>query len=141
MKKYIIDTNALISFITDRNLKQQQIMKAVFETASLLKGIILCHSQVLTEFVYVMEKIYQVPPEEIKEMVMDFMILPGVRVVQEINFKAVFDYWPKVIPDFGDALVAALCKEQKGSVLLTFDQKLIRQIKTAGLTAYPVAIR
>ncbi len=136
MKKYVIDTNALISFVTDRNLKQQQIMKVVFETASLLKGIILCHSHVLTEFVYVMEKIYQVPPEEIKEMVMDFMILPGVRVVQEINIKAVFDYWPKCITDFGDALVAALCKAQKGSVLLTFDQKLIRQIKTAGLTAY-----
>ncbi len=136
MKKYVIETNALISFVTDRNLKQQQIMKAVFETASLLKGIILCHSHVLTEFFYVMEKIYQVPPLEIKEMVMDFMILPGVRVVQEINFKALFDYWPQIIADFSDALVAALCKTQKGSVLLSFDQKLIRQIKTAGLTAY-----
>ena len=111
-------------------------MKAVFETVSLLKGIIFCHSHVLTEFVYVMEKIYQVPPEEIKEMIMDFMILPGVRVVQEINFKTAFVYWPEIITDFGDALVAALCKAQKGSVLLTFDQKLIRQIKTAGLTAY-----
>jgi predicted nucleic-acid-binding protein len=136
VKKYVIDTNALISFVTDRNLKQQQIMKAVFETTSLLKGMILCHVHVLTEFVYVMEKIYQVPPEEIKEMVMDFMILPGVRIVQEIDFKTVFDYWPKVVADFGDALVAALCKAQKGSILLTFDQKLIRQIKTAGLTAY-----
>jgi hypothetical protein len=85
---------------------------------------------------YVMEKIYQVPPEEIKEMVMDFMILPGVRVVQEINFKDVFDYWPEMITDFGDALVAALCKMQKGSIILTFDQRLIRQIKTAGLTPY-----
>jgi predicted nucleic acid-binding protein len=136
VKKVVIDTNALISFVTDRELKQQQIMKSVFETASLLKGIILCHSHVLTEFIYVMEKIYQVPPEEIKEMVMDFVILPGVRVVQEIDFKTVFDYWPNVIADFGDALVAALCKTQKGSVLLTFDQKLIRQIKTAGLIAY-----
>ena len=136
MKKYVVDTNALISFVTDRNLKQQQIMKAVFETVSLLKGIIFCHSHVLTEFVYVMEKIYQVPPEEIKAMVMDFMILPGVRVVQEINFKAVFDYWPEMITDFGDALVAALCKAQKGSILLTFDKKLIRQINAAGLTAY-----
>lgn len=53
MKKYVIDTNALISFVTDRNLKQQQIMKGIFEKASLLKGIILCHSHVLTEFVYV----------------------------------------------------------------------------------------
>ena len=136
MKKYIIDTNALISFVTDRNLKQQQIMKTVFETASLLKGIIFCHTHVLTEFVYVMEKVYQVPPEEIKEMVTDFMVLPGVRVIQAIDFKTIFHYWPKDIADFGDAIIAALCKAQKGSVLLTFDQKLIRQIKTVGLTAY-----
>ena len=136
MKKYIIDTNALISFVTDRNLKQQQVMKDVFETASLLKAIILCHSHVLTEFIYVMEKVYQVPPDEIKDMITDFMILPGVKVVQGIDFKTVFNYWPKVITDLGDALVAALCKAQKGSIVLTFDQKLIRQIKTAGLTAY-----
>jgi predicted nucleic-acid-binding protein len=65
VKKYVIDTNALISFVTDRNPKQQQVMMTVFEAASLLKGIIFCHTHVLTEFVYVMERIYQVPPEEI----------------------------------------------------------------------------
>ncbi len=136
MKTYVIDTNALISFVTDRSLKQQQIMKTVFETVSLLKGVILCHSHVLTEFVYVMGKIYQVPPEEIKEMVKDFIILPGVKIVQEINFKVVFDFWPKVVTDFGDALVAALCQGKKGSVLLSFDQKFIRQANSAGLTVY-----
>lgn len=136
MKKYIIDTNALISFVTDRNLKQQQVMKGIFETASLLKAIILCHAHVLTEFVYVMEKVYQVPPEEIKEMVADFIILPGVRVVQGIDFKTVFNYWPQDIPDFGDTLVAALCKTEKGSLLLTFDQKFIKQIKTVGVTPF-----
>lgn len=87
-----------------------------------------------------MQKIYQVQPEEVKEMISDFMILPGVQVVEEINFKAVFDYWPNVITDFGDALVTALCKTQKGSILLTFDQKLIRQIKTTGLTTYSSGI-
>jgi predicted nucleic-acid-binding protein len=136
VKKYVIDTNALISFITDRNLKQQMVMKDVFEKASRLKATILCHSQVLTEFVYVMEKIYQVPPEEIKEMISDFMILPGVKVVQGIDFKTVFNYWPKDIPDFGDALIACLCKTQKGSLLLSFDQKFIRQTKILGLTSY-----
>jgi hypothetical protein len=36
MKRYVIDTNALISFVTDRNPKQQQIMKTILETTSLL---------------------------------------------------------------------------------------------------------
>ena len=62
MKKYVIDTNALISFVTDRNLEQQAIVKSVLENVSRLKGVVLCHTHVLTEFVYVLEKVYQVPP-------------------------------------------------------------------------------
>jgi predicted nucleic acid-binding protein len=136
VKKYVIDTNALISFVTDRNPKQQQIMKTILETTSLLKGVILCHTHVLTEFVYVMDKVYHIQKEEIKAMVKDFMILPGVDIIQNINFKTLFLYWPEIFPDFGDALVAALCKSHKGSVIVTFDQQMIRQVKTLGLSAY-----
>ena len=136
MKKYVIDTNALISFVTDRNLEQQAIVKSVLESGSRLKGVVLCHTHVLTEFVYVLEKVYQVPPEEIKDMIKDFKALPGVKIIQEIDFKAVFEYWPEVVADFGDALVASLAKAQRGSVLLTFDQKFLAQIKKAGLPAY-----
>ena len=38
MKKYVMDTNALISFVTDINPKQRRIMKGIFEYASVLKG-------------------------------------------------------------------------------------------------------
>ena len=136
MKKYVIDTNALISFVTDRNLEQQAIVKSVLESGSRLKGVVLCHTHVLTEFVYVLEKVYQVPPEEIKDMIKDFKALPGVKIIQEVDFKAVFEYWPEVVGDFGDALVASLAKAQRGSILLTFDQKFLAQIKKAGLPAY-----
>jgi predicted nucleic acid-binding protein len=68
VRKYVIDTNALISFVTDRNPKQQQRMKELFESASLLKGLILCHSHVLTEFIYVMDRVYRVSKDRIKEM-------------------------------------------------------------------------
>jgi predicted nucleic acid-binding protein len=136
VKKYVIDTNALISFVTDRNPKQQQIMKAILERVSQLKGLVLCHSHVLTEFVYVLDRVYRVPREEIKAMVQDFMLLPGVEVVQNINFKTLFLYWPEIIPDFGDALVATLCRAHKDAILVTFDHRFIRQIRKIGLTVY-----
>ncbi|MBI5582776.1 MAG: PIN domain-containing protein [Deltaproteobacteria bacterium] len=136
MKKYVIDTNALISFVTDRNPEQQVIVKSVLESVSRLKGVVLCHTNVLTEFVYVLERVYKVPPKEIKDMIKDFKTLPGIKIIQEIDFKAVFEYWPEVFGDFGDALVASLAKTQKGSILLTFDQKFLVQIKKAGLPAY-----
>ena len=36
MKKYIIDTNALISFVTDRNPAQQRRIGEIFEGAAML---------------------------------------------------------------------------------------------------------
>ena len=52
MKKRVIDTNALISFVTDRNPDQQEKAAAIFEDAARLKATILCPQNVLTEFVY-----------------------------------------------------------------------------------------
>nr|MBL0702317.1 hypothetical protein [Desulfobacterales bacterium] len=65
MKKYIIDTNALISFVTDRNQEQQVKVDKLFNDAARLRILVLCPQNVLTEFVYVMDKIYQIPKFEI----------------------------------------------------------------------------
>jgi hypothetical protein len=58
VKKYIIDTNALIYFVTDRNLNQQEIVAPLFESACRLKCTLVCHQHVLTEFVFVIDKVY-----------------------------------------------------------------------------------
>jgi len=54
MKKVVVDTNGLISFVTDRSPAQQGKIAAVFEDAARLKAAILCPQNVLTEFVYVL---------------------------------------------------------------------------------------
>ena len=58
MKKHtiVIDTNALISFVTDRNKSRQDKIAELFENAAGLRMSILCPQNVLTEFVYVLEK-------------------------------------------------------------------------------------
>ncbi len=43
MKKVIIDTNALISFVTDRNIDQQVLISSLLEDALKAKHSILCH--------------------------------------------------------------------------------------------------
>lgn len=42
MKKYIIDTNALLSFVTDRNAAQQRRIAEIFEGAARLKWLVVC---------------------------------------------------------------------------------------------------
>ena len=133
MKKYIIDTNALISFVTDRNQEQQVKIDKLFNDAARLKILVLCPQNVLTEFVYVMDKIYQIPKVKINKIVRDFIDMPGIEVVHDLNMKTLISYWPEVFKDYGDAIIATLCKNTKGSLIVTFDRKFRAKLKKTGL--------
>ena len=133
MKKYIIDTNALISYVTDRNLDQQKKITKIFQEVVRLKGVILCPQNVLTEFIYVLDKVYGISKNDIQMMVKDFLAMPGIELVHEIDFVTVLKLWPKAISDFGDAIVASLGDLYKESVIVTFDLKFIHTLKKLGL--------
>ena len=136
MKKVIIDTNTLISFVTDRNINQQKKSAELFEEASRLKLIILCHQNVLTEFVYVMERIYKIRKEKIKEIISDLILMPGIELVHETDIKKVLKFWPTSITDFGDALLATLCKTSKNASIATFDRKFQNALTKLSLSTY-----
>ena len=129
MKKYVIDTNALISFVTDRNLAQQEKVAPIFEAASRLKCFIICHQFVLTEFIFVMDKVYGTPKETINSMLRDFITMPGVELYQQTDFNVLLSLWPSKIADFGDALIATAAKTMKGSTIVTFDEKFKSALK------------
>ncbi len=133
MKKYIIDTNALISFVTDRNQKQQEIVAPLFESASRLKCTLVCHQFVLTEFIFVMDKVYGAPKDSINTMLRDFIAMPGVQLFQQTDFSVLLSLWPASITDFGDAVIAATGKALKGSIIVTFDLKFKAALKQLGL--------
>ena len=135
MKTYIIDTNALISFITDRDTDQQEIIATIFKSAANLKKTVFCPQNVLTEFIYVMEKVYGIPKMTIHTMIRDFISMPGIKIIHDIDLNILFSYWPEHIPDFGDAVVAGVCKANKGSVVATFDKKFVDLLRRLDLIA------
>lgn len=138
MKRHpvVIDTNALISFVTDRNKNQQNKIAKLFENAAGLRLSILCPQNVITEFVYVLDRVYNIPGLVIKEMIGDFVTMPGIEIVHEVNLKILFSYWPDKIPDYGDAIVASVCKARKKAIVATFDRKFSAALKKLGLSAY-----
>jgi len=133
VKKYIIDTNVIISFVTDRNLAQQEIVAPIFELASRLKCTLVCHQFVLSEFVFVMDKVYGTPKETINSILRDFIAMPGVEIHQQTDFNVLLSLWPSAITDYGDALIAATGKAMKGSTIVTFDAKFKSALKKLGL--------
>jgi len=134
--RYVIDTNALISFVTDRNPEQQQKIAPLFESAAHMKAVMFCHQHVLTEFIFVLDRIYHVPKNEIGVMIKDLIEMPGIEVVQEVDFNTIFSWWPEPDPKFGDALIAAVGKTISGSLVVTFDQKFAANLKTLGISIW-----
>ncbi|MBN1904264.1 MAG: PIN domain-containing protein [Deltaproteobacteria bacterium] len=133
MKKIIIDTNVLISFITDRDLEQQKMASVLFYGASQYKYLILCPQNVLTEFIFVMDKVYNSSLEKINEILNDFISMPGIEVIHDLDLQLVLSYWPKYFSDFGDAIVASVCKGIKGTSVATFDRKFKNALKKADI--------
>lgn len=129
MRQYIIDTNALISFVTDRNAAQQESVAKLFEQAAQARVTVLCPQNVLVEFAYVMDKVYRQPKPLVRQMLIDFIALSGVTVVNDVDFAEVLDLWPEPVADLGDALGAATARGTKKAVLVTFDQEFIKAIK------------
>ncbi len=136
MKKIIIDTNLLLSFLTDRNLPQQETAAMLFNDAAALKKEILCQQEVLSEFVYVLGSVYKVSKKDIHDILTEFTELPGVEITSNLNFDIVLQLWPEHVSDYGDAVIAALCKKTKNSSIATFDQRFIKELKHIGLAVH-----
>jgi predicted nucleic acid-binding protein len=137
LKNYIIDTNALISFVTDRNPAQQDKIANLLNSAAQLKVRVLCPQNMVTEFVYVMDSVYRIGKAEIRDIVRDFIKLPGVEIVHQLSLKSLFAFWPEKVPDYGDAIIAALCKDIPRSSVATFDRKFKTKLKKLDLSVFP----
>ena len=119
--------------MTDRNPDQQEKIAYLFEQAAQIKLFLVVHQHTLTEFIFVMEKVYSIPKKEISHMVSDLIDMPGIEVVNDIDFSIVLSWWPDHISDFGDAVIASICKNIKGSIVVTFDRKFMDRLKSLKL--------
>ena len=138
MKTYIIDTNALLSFVTDRNPEQQEKVAEVFNRAARMKCGIRCHQHTLTEFVYVLDKVYNHAKSSINQMIKDLISMPGIKIDHEIDFKVLLDYWPDSILDFGDAVVATQWKMNRQASVVTFDKRFVKELKQINAKVHPI---
>ena len=123
MTNYFIDTNCLLSYVTDRNIDQQNRISPFFHNASVLKHKITVIQNVITEFVYVCLSVYEIEPAKVRGMVLDFIHTPGLEVEHTFPISTFMHLWPGYIENYGDAVLAASV-QNGGGVLLSFDGKL-----------------
>lgn len=127
MKKHIIDTNCLISYITDRNLKQQKAISHYFNLAFNYNIELIVIANVITEFAYVLTNVYKIENTKVKEIISDLLKTPGIKYEMGYLPINILNLWPKKINNYGDAVVAAFGEKHKTEIL-TFDVNFSKEL-------------
>jgi len=129
MKYFLVDTNVLISFLTDRNIQQQSIISPYFKKASQGKLTLVVHLNVITELVYVLIKIYGVNSERVKEIIKQLFLSSGIIFVTDVDPSILLSVWPHKIKDWGDAVLGSYALKNKNMKVLSFDKKFLIELR------------
>lgn len=117
----ILDANAVLRFLLQDNEEHFQQVKTVIERKNCYVTL-----EVLAEVCYVLEGLYQVTREDIisnfRKLNNDVIILNADVLLRGLD---IFDKTPKL--DFVDCLLYGY-KFEKGINIITFDQKLRKQL-------------
>ena len=133
MKRVVVDTNVLISFLTDRDSRQQARAARLFEAAAAGDVQLILHQLVATELIYVLRAVYAVDAGEVAATLHDLLALPGVTPTDELPWPAVFALWPRKVEGFVDAALVAVTRAGQHDALATFDGRFLRQLSRLGV--------
>ncbi len=131
-----LDTNALVSFLTDRSPQQQALVAELISAAAEGKHRLLLPQIVLSEMVYVLQNLYAVSAGEAAAILTDLLALPGAEAIHDVSWSEVLALWPAAIPTFADAVVVASSRGVRADAIATFDGKLRRRMKVLEVRSY-----
>jgi len=132
MKSFLIDTSCLLSYVTDRNPAQLEKISAIVEEAARLNLVLYILPNVISEFVYVLQSVYEKDDLLIAEMLRDLHATPGMELCSSFELDRILGIWPRSIRDYGDAVLAASSAALRVPVL-TFDRDFAKQLKKADI--------
>jgi predicted nucleic acid-binding protein len=136
MKRVGVDTNVIVSFLTDRDPTQQAWAAQLFAAAAAGEHVVVLPQSVISEAVYVMCNVYDAKPGAVSALLRDVLSLPGVVRVDELDWPAVFSLWPRRVKNFGDACLAAVARAGAFDALATFDAAFAKRARRLGLATH-----
>ncbi|MDH5718887.1 MAG: PIN domain-containing protein [Spirochaetia bacterium] len=127
MKKYILDTNCLISFFTDRDLKQQKIIKEYFNKLSDYECKLYLTGHIISEFIYVLTKVYKIDNKKTSTLIKNLLKISGIIFLEGYYPDIILKIWPKNIINYSDAVIGAVSIKENIPIL-TFDKEFSKKL-------------
>jgi len=122
-KEVILDTNAVLRFITGDNIEKCQRVSDLIDTSDCIVPI-----EVIAETVYNLEKFYKHPRQLIAAEIKDFAAIKENFVFEENVVRYACNTFASTNLDFIDCLLVAYANI-KGNPVFTFDDYLRKQLK------------
>ena len=136
MRRVVVDANVLVSFFIDRNEAQRQAAKALLLKAEDGELEVILPQFVVFEIHYVFQSMYGATGARLATLIRDVITFPGVRVIDDCPWIRVLEVWPDPLPALADAAILALALSNRYDAVATFDRKLAKRVKDAGVGTY-----
>lgn len=136
MTSVVVDTNVLVSFLTDRDPAQQAQAAELLAKAADRELDVVLHQVVVIETVYVLRNLYRVGREDTAAIVCEMRAMPGVTALDDLPWSVVLELWPTPFVELTDGALAAVTRVGRYDAVATFDAAFRRRLKRLGLTSY-----
>ena len=136
MSRILLDTNVLLSYVTDRDPQQQETASVLFEAAAAREHELILTQAVSTEMVYVLASYYKTRPSTIAGLLKEVLAWPGLVTHDELVWTTLLELWPERIPDFADAVLAATATTGRFDAIATFDRSFAKRLVREGLSSW-----
>lgn len=122
-----VDTNVLVRLVVGDDPAQARRARRVFE-----RGEVLVTATVLLESAWVLASAYRLEPRRISAALRGVLGLEGVVTDSPAAIAKALDWYDAGL-EFADAL--HLAGASRSQAFVTFDERLVRRAKRAGLTS------
>ncbi len=123
MYKGVLDTSVILGFLTGNSKDKKEKFKKLILDASLEKKTLFVPLIVIIELVYVLEKIYKLKKQDIRENVESLLSLQPVEIESENVVLESLRLYAEENIKYGDAMILAKSRIANIKPVYTFDKK------------------
>lgn len=123
MYKGILDTSVILRFLTGDDTGKKEKFKRLINEAEVEKSFLLVPLMVVIELVYVLEKIYKISKNEVREKIESLSALSVIETESEGVVLEALRLYVEEDLKFGDAMILARSRVSGIKPVYTFDMK------------------